>query len=260
MRKLLFLVSLLSFTIVSCSKEMVKINGDQEAGTKLKKIAIIELAILPPSIPSAPLLDAGVYRSGVRDIAPQILEIHKKLVGDFSNFFGDNWAKISKIEVLHSKALFDSEAYKSLSSNGIKTFPVNLKDQYFTQIVIPEGSSNFYDLSGDDQNLSSDQIKANLAQNMSAICKALNVDAVAVVTTYIETFAFRMFGNRGDRSINVVLYVYDAQGKVLFNAQSRNDSDMAGKANVEHYQSVLEQFKTVSIKMLNTLYKVPKKS
>ena len=127
--------------IYSCSG--ITITGNKKEFVNYDSIAFIQLVVSPPYVPAIPLIDASIYNNAVEEIVPDILEVNKKKANEFaeytSNYFKDSTTMIA----FSGSEYFTSEIYKSLITI-VDTFGIELEDDDFFEMAIPDGSYNFY--------------------------------------------------------------------------------------------------------------------
>lgn len=178
MKQKMILLFFMVICIVSWKPNLEKdiFNTIHENLGQLKRIAIIEFAVLPPEyietgihenqivcIPyhdiqsglNASLLTAIIAATQASSLAdyqnkiyPQMVRINSMVVNDIYHVAEKYWNKKAAGKIINTKELFSSSAYRSLPEKGIKTYSLDLSNtmEKFPRFSIPKGSYNFFDV------------------------------------------------------------------------------------------------------------------
>lgn len=256
-RILTLVVCICVFSIMSTScatVQKIRSEGDKETVRSLQKTALLELYIAVPGVPMFPLIDAGIYKSRFNGIAPQIMDLHGKRVGAFTESLGNDINKIGGKEILFGKALIETEKYKNLAMNKIATYPTDTKNERFPFIAIQEGSSNFIDLSEPNKTLDAIFNEETFKENISNICWALEVDGVIVGVVGVPTMAVGPFGFSGMRMFWMELYYFNANGQKIMTGHAQSDTSSASPTDFASYERELDNFNTLSRALVESIY------
>lgn len=253
--KRVFTVLCLGFflaTLTSCYQTVV-IRGDKDALENIDKVAFVEFMFSPP-----------VYMglSFNHEFHDDVTDIHIDRIGRFYQEMAEQLGSQLGLDVRYGPDLFESEAFKGLEEKGIEIYEPGIKHRlytkatppvggykltesyeppgqgaehtHFTEITLPDGSHNFLDLSNtrNPHKIFSNRVHiksffSKYKNNISMLCKALDVDAVAVGSvTVLSTSPFLQ--NYG-RKNNFIYYLYLNIGIVFFDRNG--DIILSGYAN-----------------------------
>jgi len=222
---------------------VAKFEGDQKTAKELKKIALVQVGINPPSIPIFPLIDAGLHRFLLNKNAKEIVDDYKKQIIDITDYLGKNLNEKSSVEVLYGKSLINSSKYSTLLSNNVVTYALTTNNSNFPEVILYEGTKNLFDFSKIAENhdaFDSEITNSKYKDNISNICRALIVDGIIVATIAIQVETFTL-GGAQDR-LYLKLYYFDSSGNLI----------LKGLANTE--QITTEPFASVYEVLLRRAY------
>jgi hypothetical protein len=215
-----------------------------------KKVALVETMIAPPTIPVAPLVQAGLYRSNMNPLAADILKLHQERIDGLEETLGAQLAKNLEFEVLYGKELLKNESFKNIEAAGVKTHPTTAKGDVLKSITVPSRGYNFFDFSDQSRNPyalftgKSNEFLDKHAASMAAICKALDVDSVAVALVVVETTGVNFIA-QGSKRLVVRLTFFDRSGKLFYSNIASARTGFSSGGDLEAYKNMFEKYPEV---------------
>ncbi len=252
----IFILFLLVF-LSSCTAAKLEIKGRKDALGSGKKIALIAMTIAPPAdLPTLPLIQAGLYKNSLYKVAEKINEIHKNKIDDLTESFGQKLKDYSNVDVLFGKLLIKSDAYINIENHGVKVYSTKTKHKKFTDVIIQDGSKNFFDFSErTDLNHYFDKTET-FKENIVNIANALNVDFIAVADVTVNHKGVSILA-RSSKYILINFYIFDRQGKTVLSTlvSSKPPMDMGTTArDLTNYKQVLELFDSETDRLFEGIF------
>jgi hypothetical protein len=237
--------------LTSCTKQIVKFEGDSNTIKQWKKIALVELIIGPPSAPILPLIDAGIYKGAFHKIAPQLLDIHKEKIDLLTEQVGTSLKNAGGVECIFGKQLIAAAGY---TEAGIEEKPLTLQNKNFPEATIMIGIKNILDFGSQDFIDNFLDNNKPPAEIMAKIASSLQVDGTVIGIITVPTLNVGAFGLTGTRMAKISLYFFDAQGKFHLKGYASTKPDGSGPGNIEHYVMTLEKSGFLVSDLANAIY------
>ena len=227
----------------ACSTVLLEVKGSPEALKSPPRIALIETVLGAPDLPVLPLLDAGMYKSKVRDIGGDIVATNNQKIGEFEQSVAQVLSKELGKQILYGAMLQALPAYQNLPASGLKPYPLTLDNDVVVQAVVSPGTANFFNF-GSESHLRSffNQTNPEIQQTMAKIAAGLEMDAVVVAVGTVVTTAVSAFGISGARMFELQIYVFDKTGKMVLHGRSTTEATSGDGDDIEHYTSQLNTF------------------
>jgi hypothetical protein len=231
MKSILLSLILILITLSSCVSPVIMV-GNKERVKELKKVALVEVAILPVYKHTFPLIDAAIFNSNLDDAVPMIMKYNAEKIDYYSNFLGEKLNEYFDFEVLYGDELFQSDSYRNLSSK-VTLYSKRTDDADFNKIFIPKDSYNFIDFSSgeteDTWKTTNDRFTINnsFKNTIITICSELDVDGIVMAVSRILPIQKPGFLTLNwARHNSIGIHFYDKGGNDIFhiknNANPRN--------------------------------------
>lgn len=246
MKKLLriSMIAMALTLLLSCATSGVNLKGNPGVLQGYQKIAVAEIAIMPPRYTILPLIDAGIYRDAAFKVADKTIAAHESIIEPLA---GDLIAKLQgsfQGTLTGGRELFGSVELPVLfKEKGIRVYGPKINFKPYPEIILPKDTPNFIDFSGTDElNINEEFIIRAHKDNFAKLCGVLDVDAVIVGLVTVETPSVAMFGINGTRILWIRLYVIDRDGNLQLMALAYGDPVTAGSQDLASYKSILLQY------------------
>lgn len=253
MKNLYFLILVISVLIItSCSSFKVDIKGKTAEVKKLKNLAVINVYICPPRVPTFPLIDAGIYKGSFNDIYDDIALLHSKYADTVVNYFGAQLEKYTKSKILYGENLYSILTPEAIKKNDIKSYSLILDNEDFPKIPIHKNALSFFDFSKESSPanfFTTNNIKKEKLQ-IGKICELLDVDGIIIVYFSVSTTDIGIFGINGDRCLEEKVLYFDRSGSHLCSGIINSKEKTGSPDDLVNYESVfLEYFKFTDLFM-----------
>ena len=226
-----------------------------------KKVALIQEMILPPGLPTVPLIQAGIYRGAFAKIDEDVVKLHQDRIDEYEEIMGQQLSTNSPFAVLYGKELLKVEAFKNLDSAAIKTFETKAAGRDDNSIVIPTRGYNFFDFTMDGANAkkvfrakSSSFLDAH-AGSLAALCKALDVDSIVVVSLYIDTPGVNFLA-QGPKSLMLTIAFFDRDGKLCHSATDFMSGITSTGGDMDAYKRTMDKYPALAGRMVRRVVNI----
>lgn len=212
-----------------------------------KKVALVQEMILPPSLPVAPLVQAGIYRSLYSSIEVDVVKLQQDRIDEYEEILGQRLSTGFPFTVLYGKDLLKVDAFKNIDSTSVKTFGTKMSGQNANSIVIPARGYNFFDLTMEKANPRKEfdaKTSAFLdahAGSLSALCKSLDVDSILVASLYLDTPSVNFLA-QGPKKLNLTVVFFDRDGKLCHSATAWSMGIASTGGDMEAYAKTMDLY------------------
>lgn len=239
--------------VAGCSTVTLNVEGNRNAMHNQKTIALVETVISPPSMPTFPLIDAGIYKGNADDIAGEIMTAHQRSVGRFDQTLGGIIASNVKAKVVYGNELYGDAHFRNAVAGGVRTYPLNTDSEDFPKVAVPQGAPNFFDFSNVDVATEVFESPSAYQENMARLAQNMKVNAVVVAVVTVQTASVSAFGIVGTRYLRVSLYVFDAKGTIVLKGSSTTEGTEARAGDLADYQGQLALFNYEASRLIPAL-------
>lgn len=194
--KVVFILLAVSLVLVGCSTMNVAVQKTLDVPIAGVKTVVIDLVMSDRLLPIFPLIDAGIYNSGVNAIRPDLIKIDAQ----------------KSVELADA---VDSAYRDKLGSETVRT------SNPFSKTLLPY---DFY------ENLS-DPAKRKIGE----LCATNEADLALAYTFRIHTSGVGWFGVSGSSFGSALFYVFDRNGSLVAKGTLQTESRSAGSKDTGSY-------------------------
>ena len=223
-----------------------------------KKVALVEEMILPPSLPTVPLLQAGIYRGAFSGIEADVVKLHQDRIDEYEEILGQQLSKSSPFTVLYGKELLKVKAFKNMDPATVVTFETTAAGRGDDSMVIPTRGYNFFDFTMDGVNPKkvfganeSPFLDAH-AGSLAALCKSLDVDSIVVAQFYIDTPGVNFLA-LGQKNLTLTVAFFDRDGKLIQSGTARLRGINSSGGDLDAYTKTMDKYPELVGRLVQSL-------
>jgi hypothetical protein len=237
MKKNLYL-SLFLLLLCACTGMKVTIHKPFVKSESTKKIAVFEVILGKPVQGIFPLIDAGIFNGKMNKIADEISDVQRKRVTLYRETLSAQMKKKFGCEIISGKDLQALSGFAGVKEKLEKKQSLLTGNDNYPVMYLADGEFNIFSFEKGRVHDEEITTKSEVAE----ICKALEVDAIAINYTRINVENVGSFGISANARLFTDLYIFKNDGrKVAHGAAYSEVTSIHGK-EVADYIMLLDEF------------------
>lgn len=248
---ILFLVVL---SISSCLNMKVTTHIPYRNDTNIKKIAIFEVLVGKPIQAVLPLIDAAAFNSKMNKIADEIMDTQKQKANVYRDALATNMKAQFGCEIIYGKELQNMPNFKLLKNSLANFESLQTRNDNYPIVQIAEGEFNAFPFERGKVNdffIGS----VDYSNVISEICKDLNLDAIAISFTQMNTVGVAAFGISANSRVSTNLFIFDKNGKKIGHGSAYSKVIRIKGKEIADYNMILDEFNVIITPLTEQLTK-----
>ncbi len=224
---------------------------DPKAFAPIRKVALVPTIIGGVSLPVFPLLDAGVVRASVNGISEEIVAAEQAVVSGYAEKVQAHLRNDLHLEVMAMEASAVDASAPGPEQSAAK--PDDSPPRF------PKVFAGGLDPLGFRTQQIATLSNVDLAADAKRICKAMDVDAIAVSYTRLEVYGATMVGMSCGVRLNSWLHVVDREGRCVVRMDfSTDENSVISPGDIKGFERALRSFDAWVVRMfLDARQKLP---